>query len=46
MKSNLKTKYYNNIKTMNNKVNTLEIEINNMKNIISKIGKLFLSYEK
>ena len=31
---------------MNNKVNTLEIEINNMKNIISKIGKLFLSYEK
>ncbi len=30
---------------MNNRVNSLQTEINNMKNIISKIGKLFLSYE-
>ena len=40
-----KNLYENKIKNMNNRVNSLQTEINNMKNIISKIGKLFLSYE-
>ena len=41
-----KNLYENKIKTMNNRINILETEINDMKNLISKIGKLFLSYEK